>query len=66
MVESQRDTITEYHLIQYLYNTIIKSTENFFKEFCKGLPTTVGQQRKFCFLEHLKRLFHYSVNTYLT
>ena len=36
------------------------------KFFFKSLPTVVGQRRKFCFLEPLKRLFHHSVNTFLT
>ena len=48
---------------QRYHHWIVKSTEKIFKEFCKGLPTMVGQRRKFWFLEPVKRLFHHSLNT---
>ena len=35
------------------------------KDFCKGPPTMAGQQRKICFPEPQKCLFHHSVNTSL-
>ena len=44
------------------HHWIEKSMKKIFKEFCKGLPTMVGQQRKICSLKSLKRLFHHSMN----
>ena len=46
------------------HHCIVKPMEKIFKEFCKGFPTIVGQQRKVCFAELLKYLFHHSVNRF--
>ena len=66
---SRKRNLEDFSLLLFSRNSryhhcIVKPMEKIFKEFCKGFPTIVGQQRKVCFAELLKYLFHYSVNRF--